>query len=354
MNIFTSEPFIHLFVYLNDLSQNKKYTMKKSLLLLAAVAAFQASAQDVQLVVESVDNQDLVPGHTYKVYAEMPSADYSLHAVFGNEEHPISIHSTAEFYQHPYGGNTSRDVSESVMSVAPELAYDSYLTIGRTGAANNDLWEVNIDFDPFNSSGSLSIPDGAWFLVPTSEQTKAGEANLILLMQFTTTGDVEGVLNLQGWTGDGEDKETWQLIGAEFNASTAEVFGCTDMTASNFNADATYDDGSCEGVNAPAGTINNNTVEADKGKTDWSIFPNPVINGQINIQFDRAINPNSTQDILVSIFEVTGKEILKRQIGAEEILAGNRIILNTNAAAGAYQVTIQQGDVVETQQIIIQ
>lgn len=354
MNISASEPFIYTLVYLNDLSQNKKNTMKKSLLLLAAAAAFQASAQDVQLVVESVDNQDLVPGHTYKVYAQMPTADHSLHAVFGNEEHPISIHSTAEFYQHPYGGNTSRDVSEAVMNVAPELAYDSYLTIGRTGAANNDLWEVNIDFDPFNTSGSLSIPDGAWFLVPTSEQTKAAEGNLILLMQFTTSGDVEGVLNLQGWTGEGENKETWQIIGVEFNASTAEVFGCTDASATNFNADATFDDGSCEEMNTPEGSTNYNTVEVDKGKTDWSIFPNPVINGQINIQFDRAINPNSNQDILVSIFEVTGREILKRQIGAEEILAGNRIILNTNAASGAYQVTVQQGDVVKTQQIIIQ
>ena len=100
--------------------------MKKALLLLAVAVSVQAIAQDVQLVVESVNNEGLVPGSTYKVYAELPSADHSLHAVFGADDHPITIESTAAFYQHPYGGNTSRDVSEAVIGIAPELAYHSY------------------------------------------------------------------------------------------------------------------------------------------------------------------------------------------------------------------------------------
>lgn len=325
--------------------------MKKVTLLIAALATFSVTAQEVELVVEQVDNQGLVEGHTFRLYAQMPTTEHTLHAVFGGDENPIHIEATAPFYQHPYGGNTSRDVSEQVMDMAPELRYDSYLTIGRTGMTNNDLWEVNIDFDSFNNGSVLDIPDGAWFLIPTSDQTAPENGDLILLAQFTTTGNVSGTLNLQGWAGP---QNVWQKIGATFSTNVTDVIGCTDSNAANFNAEATVDDGSCEGL------ADNETPEAEpvvstsKKDNEWSIFPNPVINNQINIQFSDVIHPESDEHITISIFEVTGKMVMSKEIGAASIIGGNRIILNADLAAGTYQVAVQQGDMQESQQIIVQ
>lgn len=325
--------------------------MKKVTLLIAALATLSVSAQEVELVVEQVDNGGVVDGHTFRLYAQMPTADHSLHAVFGGDENPIHIEATAPFYQHPYGGNTSRDVSEQAMGVAPELRYDSYLTIGRTGMANNELWEVNIDFDSFNDGAVLDIPDGAWFLIPTSDQTSPEEGDLILLAQFTTAGNVSGTLNLQGWTGP---QQVWQKIGATFSTNVVDVLGCTDSNAANYNAAATVDDGSCDEVTDEEVPAPPSADTVSKKGNDWSIFPNPVMNGQINIQFSDVINPESDEHITISIFEVTGKLVMSEEVGAASVIGGNRIILNADLAAGSYQVAVQQGDVQESQQIIVQ
>jgi len=324
--------------------------MKKVTLLLAALAVFSVSAQQAELVVESVNNAGIVPGNTYKVYAQLAGNTHSLHAVFATAGDDISIQSTAPFYQHPYGGNTSRDLIEGIVAITPEMAFDSYFTIGKENSNNNEMWEVNIDYSDFNTGNSLHVADGAWFLVPTSEQTRVNDGNLILLMQFTTTGNVNGTLNLQGWEGE---RNPWQAIGLQFSTQNVSVLGCTNPQSANFNAAATVDNGTCESAVA-----NTNptpiTASPSKGASGWSIFPNPVLNGQVNIQFSEAINPDSGVNVLISIYEITGKQVFNQEFGAEQILGGNRIILNTDLSTGSYQVSVNQGDVRESQQIIVE
>ena len=43
---------------------------------------------------------------------------------------PLSITTDGEFYQHHRGGALTTDVQRYDITVAPELAYDSWLTIG--------------------------------------------------------------------------------------------------------------------------------------------------------------------------------------------------------------------------------
>ena len=57
----------------------------------ALLMGFGASANNVELVVEAVDNGGLVPGNTYRVYAVLPTAQHSLHAVFAAEEHVLCL-----------------------------------------------------------------------------------------------------------------------------------------------------------------------------------------------------------------------------------------------------------------------
>ena len=54
------------------------------------------------------------------------------------------------------------------------------------------------------------------------------------------------------------------------------VFGCTDMEASNYNFEATFDDGSC---------ISDVSI-VEIGETAWRIYPNPNTGSQLMVQMD--------------------------------------------------------------------
>lgn len=325
--------------------------MKNVALIASVFATMGLAAQNVQLVVEQVDNQGLVSGNTYRVYAQLPSSEYSLHAVFGDNQNNLVIESTAPFYQHNYGGNTAMDVNSAVLGLAPELAYDSWITIGKDNGNNNNLWDAGITFDSFSAGNALNIQDGAWFLLPTDPQTKEGRNNLILIAQLTTTGIASGVVSMQGW--DGENK-AWRLRGLTFSTSNAQIFGCTDSNAPNFNANATYNDGTCEAVE---GGNNGNTpvVTAPvlEDETKWTIFPNPVFEGLINIQFDEVIDANAG-NVIVNIYDMAGKMVFGKEINEGNVIGGNRIILSTDLASGSYQVNVIHAGVSSAQKIVVQ
>ena len=95
----------------------------------ALLMGFGASASNVELVVEAVDNGGLVPGNTYRVYAVLPTAQHSLHAVFAAEEHVLNVATTGSFYQHQYGSSSSLDVNEAIVNIEPSLAFDSWVTV---------------------------------------------------------------------------------------------------------------------------------------------------------------------------------------------------------------------------------
>jgi hypothetical protein len=325
--------------------------MKNVALIASVFASMSVAAQNVQLVVEQVDNQALVPGNTYRVYAQLPSAEYSLHAVFGDSESSLIIESTAPFYQHSYGGNTAMNVNAAVLGIAPELAYDSWITIGKDHGNNNNLWDAGITYNSFADGNALLIQDGAWFLLPTDPQTKEGQNNLILIAQLTTTGIASGVINMQGW--DGENKP-WRLRGLTFSTSNAQVLGCTDVNAENYNANATYNDGSCqvaEGGNNSSAPVAE--APALEDETKWTIFPNPVFEGIINIQFDQVLDAKAG-NVLVNIYDMAGKMVFGKEINEGNVVGGNRIILNTDLAAGSYQVNVIHAGVSSAQMIVVQ
>jgi hypothetical protein len=62
-----------------------------------------SSATDVQLVVQSVPNNGIVMGNTYRVYAQLASADQSIHAVFADDESQMEIVAQNGFFQHALG-----------------------------------------------------------------------------------------------------------------------------------------------------------------------------------------------------------------------------------------------------------
>jgi hypothetical protein len=324
--------------------------MKNSITLIIAIfAGTFLFAQNAQVIVEKVDNGGMVPGNTYKVYVQLNSPNHSLHAVFGDDDNSMSIQSTSPFFQHQYGGQTTVDVNAAILDMAPEVAYDSWVTIGASDASNNNLWDIGINFDSFNAGGELAIEDGAWFLVPTDAYTLPSSGQMILVAQLTTEGTASGSLNIQGWD---ENLEPWQERELAFSTVDAEVFGCTDASASNYDSAATFNNGTCE-FDGSSTTPSPSTAQESKDESNWQIFPNPIWEGQFNVQFSKVIDlekGNMTLDIV----DLQGKLVHSVEIDNSGVIGGNKLIVKKDLPAGLYNVTIRQGENSDTQQIVVQ
>lgn len=320
--------------------------MKSFFTSLLLAGTLSAVANGPQLVVQAVDNGGLVEGQTFRVFVELPSSAHSVHAIYGDSQQPMTIQTTGNFYQHPFGNFSTTDINPNLLSIDPLLAYDSWVTVGATDATANNLWNVGIDFDAFESGAAISANNGAWFLVPTDQRTAPEQGNLVLIMQLTTTGVASGTMNLQGWDAEGMP---WQAHGLTFETSNAYVFGCMNPDSDNYNALATYDDGSCtEPIDNEVVSVN----ETAAAEQTMVVFPNPVFDGQINLQFSTAVDLRDS-NLIVEVFDGSGKRVMAEELTANAIAPGNRIILNHSLAAGTYTLNARTADFSSTTQIVV-
>jgi hypothetical protein len=202
-------------------------TMNRPLLFtLCLVAGVAAQAQVVRLEVDYIDNGGLVPGDTYRVYAVMQNEGDIIDAVFGEASAPLSITSTKPFYQHPEGGPLSADIQRQTAAEKPALAYDSWVTIGSEDNYMNAVSGFIMDFTSFNEGGELATNDGAWFVTPDKRQAMAPPSKRILLMQLTTAGKVNGLINIHGRTKAETDAEGNVVSGQQLIQAEGLVFEC--------------------------------------------------------------------------------------------------------------------------------
>lgn len=308
---------------------------------MALLAAFSMFSQSPYLLVEAVENNDFEGGDTYRVYLQLANQDLSLHAIFGEGDDALNIQTTTTFYQDEFGSATSMTLNPGVIQEFPSLQYDSYVTLGAATSENNNLFEAGVDFATFETNSMLSIPNGAWFVLPDADQTLADETNKILLLQLTTTGVASGNLNLQGRDGNGE---VWQERNLSFSSDEAQVFGCTDESANNFNSEATYNNGTCDfsvGINDLT-----NFTEANI----FQIFPNPISDNVITITFTESISAKS--DGVLNLFDQTGKLIVSQEIGSEQLVSGSKFELRKELAAGIYTLQLQAADQVQQLRLV--
>lgn len=171
-----------------------------ALTICAALCAVSADAQFKELVVEEVDNGGVVPGKTYRIYAQMTAEGDVVDAIFGDGEDFLNIESTKPFYQHPNGANSANELQRSDVQNIEGLKYDSWVTIGYEDNYMNALTAFLMDFSEFGAGGRLYTDNGAWFVTPDMRQAAAGPDGKLLLMQLTTEGDITGRINLHGRT----------------------------------------------------------------------------------------------------------------------------------------------------------
>jgi hypothetical protein len=174
--------------------------------------------------VNLLPTENVGANRTFRVWAVMP-AGWRLEAIAGNSSQVMSFTTDGAFYQDPFGGGTSLSVNAAFMAMAPDLEWDSWLTIGArdssgTGApgTSNDMGYIGLELSEFELGNSIVSDNGGCWVLPIHEQGDAigftdgcgRSGNGVLIGQFTLLGEgatLSGSVLLQGGDNVGE---TWQ------------------------------------------------------------------------------------------------------------------------------------------------
>ena len=232
-------------------------------------------------VVEVHTDGDLAGQVTYRLYLETENEQDYLSAIGGmavpepddpiQDGGPLILNaSSGTWFNSGYNSvATAGGVNPAFFGLVPNLAYDSWMTIGAENSSEvpaNDISSIWGAIDPrpqFASSSTAQTPPdfegmnvvvddeiGGTFYVPfpaggydASNTAFAHEDLRILMMQITTEGEFSGQAFLQVFA-NADQAQEWRGV-LEFQ-TCAVVEGCTDASACNYDEDANWDDGSCQ------------------------------------------------------------------------------------------------------------
>jgi hypothetical protein len=180
--------------------------------LLFVLFSFNSQAQVANLEIEEVQISEdakraapeLKNATCYRVWLIMPDSLEATIAVFGSNEYPLEINSTESFWQSGYGEFLGSNINSGLMQVHPELAFDSWVTLGmqhnRTAGTMYFLESPDQAWTTaFEDGEALIINDrvgGSWFSLPGQANTIPTDGR-ILIGQFTTEGKIEVKINCQ-------------------------------------------------------------------------------------------------------------------------------------------------------------
>ena len=269
---------------------------------------------------------------TYRVYLTTPNAADVVTAFIGDQEFALDLTSSTSFYQHPAGGVTPAGLADFMLDFAPELAYDSYVTIGLDGPAMSaDEFDAGIIPGPwsadFENGGPVHIEDelgGGWYAIPSASNALVGDDLRILVAQLTTDGQVSGSFRTQVFpNGDNinDDRVDISFMDAICGCNDEEalnydpmanflaegsceypVYGCNDAVACNFDEEATTDDGSCVYSDGITDCDGNCLNDADG---DFVCDENEVV-GCLNPNACNYVDPALVTDLVACVFAESG------------------------------------------------
>ena len=210
-------------------------------------------------------------GTVYRFYVQMQDATDRMSAVFGNDQASFVIDTPEGVFNSTFNSSwNASGINPAFLSVFPDLADDTYATIGLEGPASTSgivgaadpsiVEDANQAITPyFLTPGatlleSTTLTGASWYILNTAANGLPDANGRVLILQVTTAGSISGQINYQVFPlGVGIDQEQ---ISVEFDGAgifgtgggTGNACGCTDSTASNYDGSADYDDGSCEYV----------------------------------------------------------------------------------------------------------
>lgn len=213
-------------------------------------------------VVEEHDSGDLAGKTTYRFYVTTESPSDFVSSIYGSDQDTLMLTTTTEWHHDPLGANYAQGVNPTLYDMFPDLAYDSWLTIGLEGPADLGAGEQEVTtlgppvggwMEDFAAGNSVQVDDevgGAWFVLNGAANGVAGDDLRVLVAQLTTDGDISGRINAQIF-GDGiganDLRFSFDFAGSEWlnNGGITNDCGCTDEAAYNYDEEADYDDGAC-------------------------------------------------------------------------------------------------------------
>jgi len=219
--------------------------------------------EDIGPLVGALGTVDLTGYSCYRAYITMENEADFLSSISGDAINSTYVTTTTDFYHSALGAATPNGINSLLFPVYPDLAYDSWVTIGLEGVPNALGGEANVStvqsaanpwtttFDPGGGAagGNIVIDDaigGAWYALNGDANGVAGSDLEVLAGQFTTTGDLDMCLYVQIFQeGVGTNQYTVDGELPTYCWPTAAVEGCTDETACNYDENADTDDGSC-------------------------------------------------------------------------------------------------------------
>ena len=199
---------------------------------------------------------------TYRVYLNTINATDYLSSCSGEQANPLVFTSSSGSWYNDPASTTwnALGINSAFLNFFPDLAYDSFLTIGAEDASvpaaqhPSSVWGTFDATSEFTGGpGSSFVVDdatgGAWYTpfpgvaAAATHAGFAGDDLRILVAQFTTEGTMSGQIQIQVFIEGNQNQEFRDLLPL---CATGTCGGCTDSMAMNFNPDAFYDDGSCE------------------------------------------------------------------------------------------------------------
>jgi len=79
------------------------------------------------------------------------------------------------------------------------------------------MLDIGVNWTEFEGGADIATSNGSWFATPDDAQVFEIDGR-VLIGQFTTTGDVSGIINIQG---KNADLTNWQYRGVEFSCVPA-------------------------------------------------------------------------------------------------------------------------------------
>ena len=179
------------------------------------VLAGSVSADFLGFDIDEVEN-GMAGLTTYRIYAVI-DAGGEVDAVYGDDANALSIQSTTSFYQNSFGGYGTPNAA--LFFAFPSLEFDSFVTIGLLNDDGDAMMDIGIDWTDFeDNGGAIWTDNGTWFATPNEPQVQE-VGGRVLIAQFTTDGDVNGCLNMQGKEED--TSINWNALGVCFDTVPA-------------------------------------------------------------------------------------------------------------------------------------
>ena len=101
-------------------------------------------AEDIGLLAGALGVTDLTGYSCTHLFVVMNNADDFMSSVSGDLTNPTYINTTTDFYHALLGAATPNGINSLLFPVYPDLAYDSWVTIGLEGVPNAAIGEAAI------------------------------------------------------------------------------------------------------------------------------------------------------------------------------------------------------------------